>query len=507
MRITGLASGMDTETMIKDMMKAHRMPLDRIFHRKQYMEWQRDDFRAMNKKLFDFRNLISDSAMRQGTYIQKIVSSSNPDAVTVRNVSSTSDFSGTISVQQLAEQGTMRSTDKVGGSTTSIDPNVMLSTLDPSLTNPQTITIKAIKSDGTLQTDAEAFTYTFNPAEKSLKNVLDEINKSSNVSAFYDSFTGKIGMTAKNSGDNSTGNEIEITSSAEFQNFSKLSLSNSEATIAGHGTEGLNSQFTFNGMVTERFNNTFQINGFEINLKNITTGNVSFSSAPDTDKILESVTKFVDEYNKLIESLNGEIREKKYRDFQPLTTEQKKDLNEKEIELWEEKAKSGTLRNDSLLSGVLGQMRSILGSAVTGTTGDAFLSNIGISTSKNYADNGKLVINEAKLREAISSDPNKIYELFSSSGTTEGEKGLGLRLQETLDATRKKIIAKAGSDSAVSNSFSLGRMLNGFESQMTRFEDRLQMVENRYYRQFGAMESMIQKANQQSAYLMNSFGG
>jgi flagellar hook-associated protein 2 len=42
---------------------------------------------------------------------------------------------------------------------------------------------------------------------------------------------------------------------------------------------------------------------------------------------------------------------------------------------------------------------------------------------------------------------------------------------------------------------------------MTRFEDRLQMVENRYYRQFGAMEAAIQRSNQQSAYLMNSFGG
>lgn len=506
MRITGLASGLDTETMIKDMMKAHRMPLDRIFHRKQYMEWQRDDFRAMNRKLFDFRNLVSDSAMRQGTYIQKIVSSSNPEAVTVRNVTSTSDFSGTISVQQLAEQATMRSTEKVGGTTTSIDPNVMLSTLDPALTNPQTITIKAIKADGALQTDAEAFTYTFNPAEKSLKNVLDEINKSSNVSAFYDSFTGKIGITAKNSGNNATGNEIEITSSAELQNFTKLNVSNSDATIAGHGTEGLNSQFTFNGMVTERSSNTFQINGFEISLKNITSGNVSFSSAPDTDKILESVTKFVDEYNKLIESLNGEIREKKYRDFQPLTTEQKKDLNEKEIELWEEKAKSGTLRSDSILTSALNQMRSILGSAVTGATGDIRLSDIGISTTSNYADNGKLVINEAKLREAISTDPNKIYEMFSATGTNESEKGLGVRLQETLDETRKKIIAKAGSDTAVNNSFALGRTLMGFDSQMSRFENRLQMVESRYYRQFGAMESMIQRANQQSAYLMNSFG-
>ena len=64
MRITGLASGLDTETMIKDMMRAQRLPMDKILQRKQYMEWQRDDYRTVNRQLFDFRNLVSDNMMR-----------------------------------------------------------------------------------------------------------------------------------------------------------------------------------------------------------------------------------------------------------------------------------------------------------------------------------------------------------------------------------------------------------------------------------------------------------
>jgi flagellar hook-associated protein 2 len=56
LRITGLASGLDTETMIKDMMKAHRMPLNKIFQQKQYMEWQRDDYRTINRQLNDMSN-------------------------------------------------------------------------------------------------------------------------------------------------------------------------------------------------------------------------------------------------------------------------------------------------------------------------------------------------------------------------------------------------------------------------------------------------------------------
>ena len=105
--------------------------------------------------------------------------------------------------------------------------------------------------------------------------------------------------------------------------------------------------------MTERSTNTFQISGFEVTLKKASNVDVNFSSATDTDKILESVTKFVDEYNKILADLNGQIREKTYRDFQPLTIEQRADLDEKEIELWEEKAKSGTLRNDNIMSSAL----------------------------------------------------------------------------------------------------------------------------------------------------------
>ena len=512
MRITGLASGMDTETMIKDMMSAQRLPMDKVLQRKQYMEWQRDDYRTVNRQLFDFRNLVSDNMMRSSTFSQKTVSSSNAEAVSVRNINSTSDFAGSISVQRLAEQATMRSTAKVGsnvvGLTTPIDVSTKLSTLDPSLSNPQTITIKSIKEDGTLQTAAEAFTLTFNPAEKSLQNVLDEINKGANVSAFYDSFTGKISVTSKHSGDNSNGNEIELTISPEMRSFTNLNANNTVAAGAGNGTIGVNAQFTFNGLLTERASNTFQINGFELNLKQVTgTEIVNFSSSTDTDKILESVTKFIDEYNKILADLNGQIREKSYRDFQPLTKEQRSELDEKEIELWDEKAKSGTLRNDSIISSSLTQMRSILNSAVTTSTGTMRLSDIGINPSSNYADRGKLVIDVDKLKQAISDNPNGIYELFSVDGATTSQKGLGRQIRDSLDETRKKVIEKAGSDTSVNNSFSLGRTLNGFDSQITRFEARLQMVETRYYRQFGAMEAAIQRANQQSAYLMNSFGG
>jgi len=306
---------------------------------------------------------------------------------------------------------------------------------------------------------------------------------------------------------------------------------NGENTIAasnGSGAAGQNADITINGLRTQRSSNTFQLSGFEVTLKQVTAPlnadksvdasgkTVSYSSAPDTDKIFDSVTKFIDEYNKLIEDLNKQIREPKYRDFQPLSAEQRKDMNEKDIELWDEKAKSGTLRNDSTISSMLTQMRT----ALMGTVDGKALKSLGISTSSDYLANGKLLINEEELKKAISEDANKVHEMFAKDGNKLDELGnpvldkddkvvkeLGFAriLRNIVDTTQTSIAQRAGKTGAVNDTFSLGRSLKEMNSQIERFEERLKMMENRYWKQFTAMETAISRANSQSASLMNAF--
>ncbi|MFI8687996.1 flagellar hook-associated protein 2 [Rossellomorea sp. NPDC077527] len=491
MRIGGLASGMDTDQIIKDLMKAERIPLDKLGQKKQYLEWQRDDYRDMNKMMFDFSNLIFDGVMKQGTYTQKTVNQSNASVVDIKSLSATTDFSGTLNVTQLAQAATMSSSASLPNIT---DPTEKLSKY---VTGTQTITIQAIGSDGKLQ--ATPTSITFDPSEHTLNSLIEKINKESNVSMFYDSTQKKVSMMAKNTGDTG-GHEIVLTGGF-FTDELNLGTDNSSA-----GVNGKNAEFTFNGLTTSRSSNRFTINGVEYNLKNI--GSTTFSSSPDTDKILEKIVKFVDEYNKLIEKVNGEVNEKKYRDFQPLTAEQKESMEEKEIELWEEKSRSGTLRNDSVLTSGLNKMRTDMYTPISGgTSGLDQLAQIGIKTSSNYLDRGKLIIDESKLKEAISKDPNAIYEIFAKDGATSNEQGIARRLRETLKTTMDSIEKKAGKASSTNNTFTLGRLLNNMESQMDRFEDRLTQVEDRYWRQFTAMEKAIQRSNQQSMFLMNQFGG
>lgn len=59
MRIGGLASGIDTESMIKDLMNAERIPLDKMHQDRTKLEWKRDAFRDVNKLLGNFdQNMI-----------------------------------------------------------------------------------------------------------------------------------------------------------------------------------------------------------------------------------------------------------------------------------------------------------------------------------------------------------------------------------------------------------------------------------------------------------------
>ncbi|MFJ7932840.1 flagellar filament capping protein FliD [Sporosarcina sp. NPDC096371] len=488
MKIGGMVSGMDTETIIKDLMKANRMPLDKITQKKQYLQWQLNDYRSINRNLKATSNKIFDTMMRESTFTAKSVSNSNPDAVSIKSINATSDFSGTISIKNLATQATLQSEGKIemtGGKT----ENSTLKELG--ITGSEII----ITAPGAPVGDGKV---EFNPDKDTLKSLLEKINKQTGVNAFFDSQTGKIAMTAKNSGEG----PISVTGNMDVAIPGTMKL------VGVNGKPGADATFTFNGLETTRPSNTFLINGFEINLKQVTTADVTFSSTADTDKIVDSVVQFVEDYNKMIEELNGKIRESKYRDYQPLSAEEKKDMTENEIKLWEEKAMSGTLRNDPTISSLLNKMRDVLNGGVKGTDGEIIrLSDIGITTSKDYKDNGKLVIDADKLRKSIAEDPNKVSELFTKSSTVQGEEGLARRFRSVVDEGQKSIAKRAGSVGAGNDSFTLGSTMKNMDEQIVRFEARLKLTENRLWKQFTAMEQAIQRANAQSAGLMSALGG
>lgn len=478
MRIGGLASGIDTESIIKDLMKAQRIPLDKVTQKKQYFEWQLNDYRSANRDLKDYSTKLFDNLILSKNFNAKNVAISAPDDISIKSKGNTEDFNGTIIVEQLATNATT-----VGVPVLDKDFKVKEGETELKITAP----------------NGEEKTITLAVGD-TIEQVAKKITEQSDVRAFYDKATGQMGLTSKNSGaDAATNSQILISGS----------MVNDLGLVGGTSIAGQDAIVHYNGMKITRTSNSFELDGMELTLKAANNKEITFNATTDTDKVFETVKGFVDDYNKLIEDLNKKIREPKYRNYQPLSAEQKADMKEKEIELWEEKAMSGTLRNDPELSSLLTTMRTALSGSVDLGNGEKIsLSSIGITTSKNYLDNGKLVIDETKLKEAISKNPADVHKLFSHEDKTNPENnGLARKLRTTVDATQSSIQKSAGKIGDSNKAFSLGRTLDAMNKQIENFESRMQMVESRYWKQFTAMENAIQRANAQSASLMSSLGG
>lgn len=247
-----------------------------------------------------------------------------------------------------------------------------------------------------------------------------------------------------------------------------------------------------------------------------TAAPVTMQATSDTKAAKEQITEFVEKYNEMIDEFNKQLKESKYRDYAPLTAEQRKDMSENEQKLWDEKAKSGLLRSDSIIRDGMAKMRETFMGSVAGL-GDKFmdsLAEIGITTSKDMKNSGKLVINEGKLDAALEKDPDQVFKMFSQTGdvtvkeqivngktvkVTEDSRGIAWRLRDEMKKMTTQIEKQAGRDGAVNNTFSLGRAINESDTRMTKLQAKLRDVEARYWKQFAAMEQAINKANKQSS--------
>jgi len=83
------------------------------------------------------------------------------------------------------------------------------------------------------------------------------------------------------------------------------------------------------------------------------------------------------------------------------------------------------------------------------------------------------------------------------------EKGLAVKLYDICTTTMNSIIDKAGSVSNIVDNSTLGQALKRKKEAVNKLEDRLEALEDRYYKQFAVMEEAISKMNSQSESLVN----
>ena len=284
-------------------------------------------------------------------------------------------------------------------------------------------------------------------------------------------------------------------------------------TISNHTsadiTAGQNARLTVDGTVIERNSNTFELDGITMELTSEyhDTGTpIRLTTSRDTDKIVDSLKSFVEDYNALVEELNEHLKETaNYKKYAPLTDEQKKEMSDKEIELWEEKSKEGLLHNDANITSFLGDMRMVLYSSVEGA--GLSLYDIGIETSDNWRDNGKLVIDEDVLKSMAATNPDAICKLF-----TDRDQGLGIGMQNALkDAANVSsgspgtMVRYAGTKDVLTTSNTLYEEMKHISETLSNLNTKYQLEKTRYWNQFNAMEQAISNMNSQSSWLTQQF--
>ena len=186
------------------------------------------------------------------------------------------------------------------------------------------------------------------------------------------------------------------------------------------------------------------------------------------------------------------------------------------------KIKNGILRSDTALKSIETELRRSIYSQV-----DSFgsFASVGISTII-YSEKGKLHIDSDKLKTALETDLQNTLALFLNKSnvsfshyaspeqqeTRFNESGVLHRLsdiiQKNLNSVGKKgaLITLVGSpNSAYVSDTEYSKRIKSLDDKISNLEDKLKAEEDRYWKQFTAMETALSKLYSQSAYIDSMF--
>lgn len=644
LRISGMASGIDTDAVVKSMVSSYQSKIDKANQDKQTLQWKQDEYRDIIKDikgLQDYFDPISSKYMMSGNSFNTN-SAANGDSSIVSGTASSSAKVGTyrVKVTQLAEQAKIEgsslnsmvkvttpliasnwegqtlmfngnepikissliadtngdskiSTDElvadinkqIAGSTSlngkisasyvndgtndyikftksASETNIQLNATGTTISGITDLTINSgITSSSKLSdlgvsgdisfslsydtaTNAKPVSITAN-SSSTIKELIDKVNSATGgaVTMSLDDITGKLTLDSKNFGSASS---LQITAANNIDNlgFTNNTSVGKDAVVAitapGQQT-----------VTTTQSSNKFTSNGITYNM--VATGDSTVTVTSNTDTVVGNIKKFIDDYNSVISTINTKLTEKKNKDYAPLTDDQKESMSEDQIKTWETKAKVGILKNDSYLQSLMSQLRGTLYSPVYNSYDSANSKEgmiplsfgsygtgaIGIETSTDYTDGGKLVLkDEAKLKSAIENNLEDFKKLFigasdSTLGTTESyigsqkynEDGIFKR----MDTIMRDYVASPGlgedgtyslsgymnifvnkqydySSSGSSSKNTLPDQVYNKTISISKFQTQLSDASTRYYAKFTALETAMNTLNSQQSALSSMLG-
>jgi flagellar hook-associated protein 2 len=187
-------------------------------------------------------------------------------------------------------------------------------------------------------------------------------------------------------------------------------------------------------------------------------------------------------------------------------------MSETAINNYEEKAKTGILFGDSLLSSLYSAMLS----SITTLSGSGTLKSLGITTSYSNGLTTLTLSDENALRNALETDPDSVRDAFTASTSSGSSKnGIMQSLKTTLDqyakvsGTKGLLVTKAGTPLSPTSTYSntLLTKLNDIDDQIEKWQDKMSDKVDYYTTKFTNLETLISEMNSQSSMLSSLTGG
>lgn len=500
-RLSGLATGMDTDAMVKSMLTADQEKIDKAQQKEQTVKWQQEIYREVMSDIIDFNDKYfsltsKDSILSNSAWNTLSITSSNSSVISATGNAGATNVDYKFNVKKLAE------TAKAQSSIEGLKKESKLVSLGAKEGEQFKFELGKDDTGNTIYSSDITI-----EADDTIDTLITKINNSvdGKIKASYSEMTGKFTVETKDTGSNTEFKIVgEDGSSSKVLDFLDLKTKNSSGNLVKfdeNGAKGSNSEIEVSskdGTFTKTLNeesNTFTIDGIRYNVN--TTGSAEITSTKNTDAVVKKMKSFVDDYNKIMDRVYDLVTEKTNKDYHPLTEAQKEEMSEEEIEKWEKKAKEGILRNDS-------EMRKFMNDMENAIFGDKMqvLREMGISSAEDYNKKGQIALDESKFIEALQNNSEKVYEVFA-----KGSDSMLERMKSTIKnyvGTSSSIFAKkAGLEktASVANNY-YSEQLKRQAALIKTLQNKMSDKEEKLYLKFGNLESQMNKLNSQMNYFM-----
>ena len=542
LRMTGMYSGMDTESIVSQLVKTKSTKVTNLKNEQKKLEWKQTAWQGLNSKIYNMYSKTLSNLRLTSAYSQKSTVSSDSTKATVVASEGAVNGTQTLQVNKLAKSGYLTGAKLDGKTTTTTgtdgkdvtkvvnwETTDKLSEIDSNLTG-KTISLTTGTGTDAKTTDIEI------TADMTINDLVAKF-KDAGVNASFDTTNQRffINSTGTGSAKNFTLSSDDSTALASLgldPNATYTDINGSKNSCVK--IEGQDAEIVLNGATFTSDSNTFSINGLTINTLGVTDEEISIVTSTDYDGIYNTIKDFLTEYNDLINEMDKLYNADSARKYDMLTDDQKESMTDDEVEQWEDKIKSALLRKDNSLYNVMNtltttmmdgyyennlsdkQKKNMSASEISAWYKENggkkhYLSDYGIGTLSYFeaqdnehhayhingdADDEFTSTKEDKLKAAIAEDPEGTANFFATLCKT-----LYSKLDETMsESTEYSSIYKVYNDKQLKKDY------KDYTTKISDAEDELNDYEDRWYNKFSKMEVALSKLQSQTSSISSMLG-